>query len=111
MTLFLFLVENFVNDGWFGLTVGAFQCYNFVELGSFAVVFSVFTRTLYELSAKRKKKLLFLLLRPTKVVLYDHEPLKIYLPYKHPYFTSLEKFLGACFSSANIDSFNFYELK
>jgi hypothetical protein len=51
-------------------------------------------------SSSYQKPLFLLLLELTKVVLYDHEPLKIYLPYKHPYFTSLEKFLGACFSSA-----------
>ena len=39
--------------------------YNGVELGSFVGLFSVFTKALYELLAKRKKKVV--ILRPTKV--------------------------------------------
>ena len=94
-------------------------CYNGVELGSFVGLFLVFTRALYELLAKRKKKLLFL--DQQMYVLYYHELLICFTSQSfhisHQNFETnrlgcyycimgindshhLEKFLRACFSSA-----------
>ena len=82
-------------------------CYNGVELGSFVGLFSVFTGALYELLAKRKKKLLFL--DQQRYVLYYHISHQIFETNRLGCYYCimvindshhLEKFLRACFSSA-----------
>ena len=82
-------------------------CYNGVELGSFVGLFSIFTRALYELLAKRKKKLLFL--DQQRYVLYYHisdqnfETNRLGCYYCTMGINNshhLEKFLRACFSFA-----------